>query len=659
MYGGGYGQQRRPQTGRGGQRPPFPQRGGPMQQGRGIPRRAGGFTPRGGPVHMGRGPAPMGRFPMANTNFPQQQPRYGTVGDSYFPFLQLERKLPELCKRYPKLYYSQDLTQALAHWTQQQAKLQDAIPLSTHIDFCLDSENTVVAPEAKKDGDDAEMSAEDTYSVQVMLLNPDKPIVEEEAAEGEEKKTPKPTPHQMQQIKFVMGANQNGTVVPYGGNWDAKDGDPKKDATLVKTAIRSCKESCGLDLSGCKTWTKFLEVQYRRKSGGMHYSVVLLPNVWEVLAGKEKIEVCKSVVKEEKEVEEEEEVTDEEAAPAEPKEGEEAAEPAEKKKKIIKKKVTKEVDKVVVRPIEMTLQSLVDLHTNEAGEATVEACLFAQNFDEFISYGKTKKILTFLRQKKKESDEQAAIVKAKREEEQAERQAEAEKKREASEAKRRKLGDEQEEKEAEKKKREEEEKTMTEDEKTARKEEEAAKAAAEKKEREEQAKAEREEAQKKREEELKARQEEEAAKRKAQDEEDKARGYRIAKQTITHVDKAQAEPFEYFDRPSGTSGQIRREVMEGILHALGELTQREVDSLLRAVGLSMDRAHSPLFYRRLASYNSIEEKHLPLLPEKKEEKEGEAMEEDKPEEAAPAEAEAPATEAPAAEAPAAEEAAAE
>ena len=95
-------------------------------------------------------------------------------------------------------------------------------------------------------------------------------------------------------------------------------------------------------------------------------------------------------------------------------------------------------------------------------------------------------------------------------------------------------------------------------------------------------KAKHEEERKKREEDLKAKRAEEEAKRAEQDAIDKERGYRIIMQTITHVNQEIAAPFQYFDKPTGSSGQIRRDVVEGLLHALGELPQREVDALLRA-----------------------------------------------------------------------------
>ena len=100
-----------------------------------------------------------------------------------------------------------------------------------------------------------------------------------------------------------------------------------------------------------------------------------------------------------------------------------------------------------------------------------------------------------------------------------------------------------------------------------------------------------------------------------------------------------------------------------------------VDASFAFTGVQADRSNTPLFYRRLASYTVVEEKHIDLPPEPKPEppaemkkddepmaEDGEETKEDGPaeeaaaeEEAAPAtEEEAVAEEAAAEEAPAAE-----
>eukprot|EP00667_Euglena_gracilis_P003664 EG_transcript_3674 len=439
--------------------------------------------------------------------------------------------------------------------------------------------------------------------------------------------------HKMQTIRFLLAHDEKNNLVPYGGEWSPKDGaDPTKDLALVKAAVRHTREQCGLDLSRCKKWIKFTETQYRRKSGAIDHTVIFVPDVWTAFPdAEEKVEVGKAVLKREEEIEEEVEEEVEEEIEKEVEEDGEVGEDGEVKKekrivkevvkKTVKKKVkaTKEVEKVALKPVEVTLQVLVDASTVDAGEASVEAVLFGGAFDEMVSYVNAKQILKVLRKKKKEADEQAVTQKRKREEEQAERQAQMQKQKEEFEAKKRKLDEEVQAKKEALAKQEEEEKELSEDERKERKE---ARDKAEQEERQrqlEETKQKQEEERKKREEEAKAKKDEEEAKRKAEEAEDRARGYRIVKQTVTHIDEEVAAPFQYFDKPTGSSGQIRKEVIEGLLHGLGELTQREVDALLRAAGVQPDRNNSPLLYRRLASYTTTEEKQVPLPPEKKEE----------------------------------------
>lgn len=524
---------------------------------------------------------------------PAPPPRLGFaagITEAFFPFLQEERKLPELCKRYPKLHFSQDLTQSVAHWVSTHAKLKDDINMSHAVEFSLEGGS----PNEFEGEEETEETTADTYSVRVMILNP------KEAEVPEDGKVAVP-PHVLQQMRFIVAAKDDGSILPFGGNWKKKDGDPKKDASLVKTAIRTCKESCSLDLGPCKTWTKLLEVQYRRKNGSLHRTIVFLPDVWKGLKGKS-VTLCSLEKNETKEVEEDVEVE------VDAEDGMEDG----KSTKMIKRKVTKDVKTIMLCPVEKSLQQLLETITYETGEPTVEVALAAASIDEFLSYHSTQEILEVLRKKKDEADETAATLKRKRDTEEEERQESLEKQKEESDAKRQKSEKEDKKKAAAQKAKEEGEKDMPEaerqkiraDERELVKNQTAAKALEEK--------VANEEAAKRKEEEASQKKLEEEAKKRAQDEEDQARGYRIAKEVTTHVDEKVAEPFQYFDRPTGASGQLRRELLEGCLHALGELTQREVDGLLRAIGMPADRANTPLFYRRLASYTTTEDKQVPV-----------------------------------------------
>ena len=114
----------------------------------------------------------MGRF------VPQQQytPYGGGVhqplAESFFPFLSAERKLPELCKRHPRLYYSHDLKQEICHWVNNNEALE--IPTDVATSFFLNNEQSVVLPADFEKKEDVKDDAKpvDKYSARVMLLSP-------------------------------------------------------------------------------------------------------------------------------------------------------------------------------------------------------------------------------------------------------------------------------------------------------------------------------------------------------------------------------------------------------------------------------------------------------------------------------------------------------
>jgi hypothetical protein len=80
-----------------------------------------------------------------------------------------------------------------------------------------------------------------------------------------------------------------------GGRWDEEldGGDPANgDSALIKTAIRCAKESTQLDLSGCKTWSRILEVHYERQGeNGLpslkEITVMFLPSISDIIPSTE------------------------------------------------------------------------------------------------------------------------------------------------------------------------------------------------------------------------------------------------------------------------------------------------------------------------------------------------------------------------------------
>lgn len=509
----------------------------------------------------------------------------------------------------------------LSHWPTQDCD----VPLDVTIPFHTDPELTLPVPEAEPEAPETEPK----ITARVMLLSSVKP------EEPEDDKKKPIVPHLSKRIKFLVAKKANGGLMSIGGTWNAKkDGaDPKKDATLIKTAIRHCKEICGIDLTPCKKWYKFIEVKYKRANGVEDRTVVFLPDIWNHLAKKEKVDVYKQVNRSEVEVEEEVEVDIE--VEEEAKEGEEKKTVTKK----IKKKVTtkKMVDNITVRSMDLSLNGILEYDMQDKHEETAELSMFAEAFDEMLSSKFAKEALVTLQAKKEKSDVQFAELKRKREEEAAERKVKMEADKEEREAKRQKLEDERKAAADLRAKKEEEEKNMTEEQIKERR----AKEAEERKTKEEAEKKKREEELAKKKEELEQKKKEAEEEKKAKEEAEKAKKTKTKVTTHTHVDEVVLAPFSFFDKPIGHGGQqvghLKREAVEGFLHAMGTLCQREVDGLLRGCGLPKEKGHMPLYYKTLATTTTTTTEEVPIEepePEKEAEKAGDAMAEDKPAEEA-------------------------
>uniref|UniRef100_A0A6P7GZB4 Cell division cycle and apoptosis regulator protein 1-like isoform X1 n=1 Tax=Diabrotica virgifera virgifera TaxID=50390 RepID=A0A6P7GZB4_DIAVI len=101
--------------------------------------------------------------------------------------------------------------------------------------------------------------------------------------------------HPTRLIDFLIGLRGKNETMAIGGAWSPSlDGEnPKEDPTvLIKTAIRTCKNLTGIDLSNCTQWYRFLELYYRRSESTykgktiparVETVVLFLPDVWSCL----------------------------------------------------------------------------------------------------------------------------------------------------------------------------------------------------------------------------------------------------------------------------------------------------------------------------------------------------------------------------------------
>lgn len=528
--------------------------------------------------------------------------------------------MADVCHRYPKMAVSQDFSMLVHHWPKQELD----VPLDVSIPFHTDPDLTLPVPEAEAETPDTVPK----ITARVMLLSTVKP----EEPEDDKKKAAQP--HLSKRIKFLVAKKANGGLMSIGGTWSAKKdgGDPKTDKALIKTAIRHCKEICGIDLTPCKKWFKFIEVKYKRPNGVEDRTVVFLPDIWNHMAKVEKVPVYKQINRQEQEVEEEVEVD----VDVEEGEGDDKKTVTKKiKKKVATKKV---VDNITVRSMDLSLNGILEYDMQDKHEETAELSMFAEAFDEMLSSRFSKQVLTILSAKKEKSDVQMAELKRKRDEEAVDRQAKLAVEREERETKRKKVEEERKKEADIRAKLEDEEKNMTEEQIRERR----AKEAEERKKKEEEEKKKREEEDKKRKEELEEKKKKDAEEKAKKAEEEKAKKTRTKVITTSHVDEATLAPFAFFDKPSGHGGQqqghLKREQVEGILHAMGNLCQREVDGLLRGAGLPKEKGHMSLYYKTLATTTTTTTEEVPIEepePEKAaEEPAGDAMAED----AAPADA---------------------
>ncbi|KAF8781684.1 cell division cycle and apoptosis regulator protein 1-like [Argiope bruennichi] len=200
----------------------------------------------------------------------------------------------ELRKRYSNLYIPSDFCAASFLW-------QDVFPL--HRPFVMDHPCNFhivgkdTEPILENDAVLEPPDADYTYSAKVMLMSI--PSLNEIfkkscalAQDGDDAK--ENFVHPTRLISFLVGLKGKNETVAIGGPWSPSlDGpNPEKDpATLVKTAIRTCKALTGIDLSKCSQWYRFAEIYYRRgessshKGRGMRVETVVLfvPDVWSCL----------------------------------------------------------------------------------------------------------------------------------------------------------------------------------------------------------------------------------------------------------------------------------------------------------------------------------------------------------------------------------------
>ncbi|KAK9859788.1 hypothetical protein WJX84_005175, partial [Apatococcus fuscideae] len=101
---------------------------------------------------------------------------------------------------------------------------------------------------------------------------------------------PKLFQHPLGKLQFLVGRKGKNEVGLLGGAWDPQDGGhPDQDpAALIATAKRCFKETTGVDLSQCSSWTKFAQMTYMQPGPEKHSpgfeetTVIYLVDAWKV-----------------------------------------------------------------------------------------------------------------------------------------------------------------------------------------------------------------------------------------------------------------------------------------------------------------------------------------------------------------------------------------
>jgi hypothetical protein len=287
-------------------------------------------------------------------------------------FLKKNRPLVDLTKRHTKQNLTDDLVSMTALFCENPNEL--SIPINKPVEFVLKpSENCI------QRANPASTSAVDSHGkkirhfVRILLLS------------GSKEEGPKPKLHLNKRLTFLLTRReQGGQLTPLGGEWSSEeDGKTPSDESLRKTAIRTVKELVDVDLSSCERWIHFAEFLYKRENGEEHRVVCLIPNIWDHFTVLSPKTLAKQNI-----VEVEEDIKEEQTN-----------EDGEKITKIVKKKVSKTTESVVARPLGINLATLLDSNTQLGGESLVEACLFAECFEEHLQHYFGNQILNFLKSK--------------------------------------------------------------------------------------------------------------------------------------------------------------------------------------------------------------------------------------------------------------------
>lgn len=172
----------------------------------------------------------------------------------------------ELRRRYLTMYIPSDFFTSEVRWIEAfppNEPFSIRNPCSFHV---MHKEVEPLVPIATNDLEPVD--ADYLYSAKVMLMAtpPMAEFYQKCFATAEDRDRYEDLVHPTRLISFLVGIRGKSETMAIGGPWSPSlDGEnPADPNVLIKTAIRTCKNLTGIDLSNCTRWYRFVELYYRR-----------------------------------------------------------------------------------------------------------------------------------------------------------------------------------------------------------------------------------------------------------------------------------------------------------------------------------------------------------------------------------------------------------
>lgn len=176
-----------------------------------------------------------------------------------------------------------DFGSCTAHWmtdhTNQKLHPYHYSLLKHRIPFIIDNESRPVVDQSP--GPSKPKNNEIKYTVRVVLCNG---IEENDLDNDFIPLSSKESLHVTHLVKFLTISSGKSFIFP-GGSYDETIDGPISDSNaFINTSIRHVRDQLDIDLSGCKTWYKFIDIHYSRFDNQINdITVFMIPSIWDII----------------------------------------------------------------------------------------------------------------------------------------------------------------------------------------------------------------------------------------------------------------------------------------------------------------------------------------------------------------------------------------